>query len=102
MIAKTDHIKLQYLELGYNVDSDTLNKLFGAGYIDNLRLFINGNDLFYKMFDDKLWSHPESFTGDFDNGYGVLEQLPPSETLYQPGTLSFANQSVSFGVNLKF
>ena len=102
MIAKTDHIKLQYLELGYNVDSDTLNKLFGIGYIDNLRLFINGNDLFYKMFDDKLWSHPESFTGDFDNGYGVLEQLPPSETLYQPGTLSFANQSVSFGVNLKF
>ena len=102
MIAKTDHIKLQYLELGYNVDSDTLNKLFGIGDIDNLRRFIHGNDLFYKMFDDKLWSHPESFTGDFDNGYGVLEQLPPSETLYQPGTLSFANQSVSFGVNLKF
>ena len=102
MIAKTDHIKLQYIELGYNVDSETLNKMFGVDFIDNLRLFINGNDLFYKMFDDKLWSHPESFTGDFDNGYGVLEQLPASETLYQPGTLSFANQSVSFGVNLKF
>ncbi|MGB2152736.1 MAG: SusC/RagA family TonB-linked outer membrane protein [Flavobacteriaceae bacterium] len=102
MIAKTDHIKLQYLELGYNVDSETLNNLFGIGYIDNVRLFVNGNDLFYKMFDDKLWSHPESFTGDYDNGYGVLEQLPPSETLYQKGTLSFANQSVSFGVNLKF
>ena len=102
MIAKTDHIKLQYIELGYNVDSETLDKIFGVGFIDNLRIYVNGNDLFYKMFDDKLWSHPESFTGDFDNGYGVLEQLPPSETLYQPGTLSFANQSVSFGVNLKF
>ena len=63
---------------------------------------MNGNDLFYKIFDDKLWSHPESFTSDYDNGYGVLEQLPPSETLYQLGTLSFANQSISFGLNLKF
>ena len=102
MIAKTDHIKLQYLELGYNMDSEAISKIFGINSIDNLRLFVNGNDLFYKMFDDKLWSHPESFTGDFDNGYGVLEQLPPSETLSQKGTLSFANQSVSFGLNLKF
>jgi TonB-linked SusC/RagA family outer membrane protein len=102
MIAKTDHIKLQYIELGYNLDSDTLNKAFGITYIDNLRLFINGNDIFYKIFDDKLWSHPESFSGDFDNGYGVLEQLSPSQTLSQLGSLSFANQSLSFGLNLKF
>ena len=102
MIAKTDHIKLQYLEFGYNVNSDTLNKIFGINVIDNLRLFVNGNDLFYKIFDDKLWSHPESFTGDIDNGYGVLVQVPPSETLNQKGTLSFANRSISFGVNLNF
>ena len=102
MIAKTDHIKLQYIELGYNLDSDKLNKAFGITYIDNLRLFINGNDIFYKIFDDKLWSHPESFSGDFDNGYGVLEQLSPSQTLSQLGSLSFANQSLSFGINLKF
>ena len=102
MIAKTDHIKLQYIELGYNLDSDKLNKAFGITYIDNLRLFINGNDIFYKIFDDKLWSHPESFSGDFDNGYGVLEQLSPSQTLSQLGSLSFANQSLSFGLNLKF
>ena len=102
MIAKTDHIKLQYIELGYNLDSEKLNQAFGITYIDNLRLFINGNDIFYKIFDDKLWSHPESFSGDFDNGYGVLEQLSPSQTLSQLGTLSFANQSLSFGVNLKF
>lgn len=102
MIAKTDHIKLQYLELGYNLDENTLNKIFGNNKIDDLRIFVNGNDLFYKMFDDKLWSHPESFSGDFDNGYGVLEQLSPSQTLSQPGTLAFANQSVSFGLNLKF
>ena len=102
MIAKTDYLKLQYLELGYNVDSDALQRTFGINSIDNLRLFVNGNDLFYKIFDDKLWSHPESFTSDYDNGYGVLEQLPPSETLYQLGTLSFANQSISFGLNLKF
>ena len=102
MIAKTDHIKLQYIELGYNVKSETLSRIFGVNTIDNLRLFVNGNDLFYKIFDDKLWSHPESFSGDFDNGYGVLEQLSPSQTLSQMGTLSFANQSISFGANLKF
>ena len=102
MIAKTDHIKLQYIELGYNVNSETLSRIFGVNTIDNLRLFVNGNDLFYKIFDDKLWSHPESFSGDFDNGYGVLEQLSPSQTLSQMGTLSFANQSISFGANLKF
>ena len=102
MIAKTDHIKLQYIELGYNVKSETLSRIFGVNTIDNLRLFVNGNDLFYKIFDDKLWSHPESFAGDFDNGYGVLEQLSPSQTLSQMGTLSFANQSISFGANLKF
>lgn len=102
MIAKTDHIKLQYLELGYNLDPTLLNKFLGNNTINNLRLFVNGNDLFYKMFDDKLWSHPESFSGDFDNGYGVLEQLSPSQTLSQPGTLAFANQSISFGLNLNF
>lgn len=102
MIAKTDHIKLQYLEIGYNLDSKALNKIFGINAIDNLRIFVNGNDLFYKIFDDKLWSHPESFTGDFDNGFGVLEQLSPSQTLTQKGNLSFANRSISFGVNLKF
>ena len=102
MIAKTDHIKLQYIELGYNLDSNTLQNTFGLNAFDSARLFVNGNDLFYKIFDDKLWSHPESFSGDFDNGYGVLEQLSPSQTLSQPGTLSFANQSISFGINLKF
>ncbi len=102
MIARTDHIKLQYLEIGYNVNPEVLNKIFRINGVDNLRLFFNGNDLFYKIFDDKLWSHPESFTGDFDNGFGVLEQLSPSQTLSQKGTLSFANRSISFGVKLNF
>jgi hypothetical protein len=102
MIAKTDHIKLQYLEIGYNLNQKALNKVFGNSAIDNVRFYLNGNDLFFKMFDDKLWSHPESFTGDIDNGYGILEQLPPSETLTQKGNLSFSNKSISLGINLNF
>lgn len=102
MVAKTDHVKLQYLEIGYNIDSDALNKIIPNNAINNIRLFVNANDFFFKTFDKKLWSHPEAFVGDVDNGSGVFVPLNPTQSLLTNSNLSYANKSFTFGVNVKF
>lgn len=102
MIAKTDHIKLQYLELGYNIDSKSLNRIFPAGIIESIRIYLNANDLFYWKFDPKLWSHPEAFVGDVDGGSGIFIPLNPAQTILSNTNLTYANKSLTFGVNVKF